>query len=217
MTIEFIDRDISTPTGWDALVMGILSFLHARAAKGECMLTDVTLVVTCDPVTGAPYPRPALHVLATVFSGKTRDQAEKEKADFEFIVRTWGVAGAAEGVVFCSEAWMSTVTMPPGRVPAGLPIPSEDPGRQEVLIVSAQHRLFGSKTFTSVITATEGKRTLAPWTEQPASMEAHGRFAMLVLPALARVDPQTIKMAREAVSLMGGAEIVHDATGRAGN
>ena len=133
------------------------------------------------------------------------------------MVRAWGVAGAADGVVFCSEAWMSTVTTPQGVVPAELPIPSEDPQRQEALVITVQHRVFGAKTFTSVITTKKGKRTLAPWTEQPASTERRGRFTSLVPPAEVLANTKTVELAREAVHLMGAADIVRDATGRAGN
>jgi hypothetical protein len=215
MTIEFINRDISTAEGWNTFVAGVREFFHEQAAKDEYKLTDVTLVLTCDPVTGEPYKTPGLHVLATVFGGATREQADEEKNAFELVIRAWATAGRAIAAIFTSETWFTIVKpLPGGKMPDNVTAPSEDPNRQEMLVVTVEHKTFGNEVFSSLITHKDGARALAPWSGGRSAKEQGGRFTGLIPSDEILRDTNAVVSARAFVSAIGGANALRPAKGR---
>lgn len=199
MTIDVSDRDLTTAAGWEAFIAALCDEELIRPIN-TTDIADTALVLTRDPMTGAPFPCPMIEVMATVFSSSA------EKDTYAILVRAMAVAGGAIASVFRSEAWLSS------RDPKDGKMPRDDPDRRHAVVIIASHRDFGHRVLSADVSRDGGRRVLGEW----QTLDSKGMAGRLgsFLPRPDMIDSvNMVNLAR--VLLAGHASQIHD-LGRVG-
>jgi hypothetical protein len=160
--------DLTTFDGARAIVR---DKLHGMA-KGLLEKTggvEPSALVIATELYGKRLPTP----MAIMIALETNGFDEPTKDGFAIVVRRAVQTTRALGVIFMSEAWLSTYS-DNGKVFQEYPQPNEDPARREVVIFSMEHKRRSAVCMAEIVRA-KGCVTLGPLEEWETS-EQCGRF-----------------------------------------